>query len=62
LIGPYQDVERHRVVQTFGASVASTPKKKRTDAIMRQISVDEVFDASVAMLHAPAQPARDRNH
>jgi ADP-heptose:LPS heptosyltransferase len=45
LIGPYQDPDRHRVIQKDGGSVQRLPKEKRTDEAMRLITVDEVFEA-----------------
>ncbi len=50
LIGPYQDRERHRVIQKAGESIVGIPKKKRTDMTMRSITVDEVFTAVLEIL------------
>ncbi len=51
LIGPYQDLDRHRVIQKTGVSIAGIPKKKRTDSTMRMITVDEVFQTVLGMLN-----------
>ncbi len=45
LIGPYQDLEIHRVIQKEGGFVQRLPKEKRTDEAMRLISVAEVYEA-----------------
>jgi ADP-heptose:LPS heptosyltransferase len=54
MIGPYQDLDRHRVIQKAGESVAEIPKKKRTNETMRLITVDEVFNAVLGMLRQRA--------
>jgi ADP-heptose:LPS heptosyltransferase len=50
LIGPYQDLERHRVIQKVGANIAGVPKKLRSNDAMKMISVDEVLQAAHEML------------
>jgi ADP-heptose:LPS heptosyltransferase len=60
LIGPYQDLDKHRVIQKIGGSSDGIPKKKRTDSIMRLITVDEVFQAVLEMLDG--QNASQRGH
>lgn len=50
LIGPYQDLERHRVIQKTGVDVTGIPKKQRRNDAMTMITVDEVFQAAVDML------------
>lgn len=51
LIGPYQDLERHRVIQRSGASIAGIPKKRRSNDVMKTITVDEVLRAALDMLN-----------
>lgn len=60
LIGPYQDLDKHRVIQKAGESIDGIPKKKRTDSTMRLITVDEVFQAVLDMLSR--QNDRRRGH
>ncbi len=60
LIGPYQDLERHRVIQKTGMSMAGIPKKKRTDSTMRLITVDEVFQTVLEMLDQKTIKGRER--
>lgn len=60
LIGPYQDIKRHRVIQKTGQSIDGIPKEKRTDDIMRLITVDEVFQTVLAMLGE--QKVEDHGH
>ena len=50
-IGPYQDPERHRVIQKEGGFVQKLPKGKRSDEAMRLISVEEVFDCYERIMH-----------
>ena len=50
LIGPYQDIESHHVIQKTFESTVSIPKKKRTNISMKQITVGEVFKATLEML------------
>jgi len=42
-IGPYQDLNIHKVIQKNGKFIQKLPKKKRDDSAMRLISVDEVY-------------------
>lgn len=60
LIGPHQDLDRHRVIQKTGESIAGIPKKKRTDSAMRLITVDEVFQTVLEMLGR--QNTENREH
>ncbi|MHB8743071.1 MAG: glycosyltransferase family 9 protein [Sulfuricaulis sp.] len=50
LIGPYQDIALHRIIQKTFASTAGIPKNKRTNSSMKQITVAEVFKATMEML------------
>jgi ADP-heptose:LPS heptosyltransferase len=59
LIGPYQDLDRHRVIQKTGTSTAGIPKKKRTNSTMRLITVDEVFQTVREMLDENKIEARE---
>jgi ADP-heptose:LPS heptosyltransferase len=43
-IGPYQDLEIHRVIQKDGSFIQKLPKKKRDDLAMKLIEVDEVYE------------------
>lgn len=60
LSGPYQDREIHRVIQKSHENLTGIPKKKRSSAFMRQITVDEVLKVATKMLN----PKRvdDREH
>lgn len=49
-IGPYQDTELHHTIQKTFESAVSIPKKKRTNISMKQITVAEVFQATIEML------------
>ncbi len=49
-IGPYQDLDRHRVIFHDGLDVQKLPKKQRSDVAMRKIPVAEVLAAAEAML------------
>ncbi|MHB8536362.1 MAG: glycosyltransferase family 9 protein, partial [Sulfuricaulis sp.] len=60
LIGPYQDLDKHRVIQKTGENIDDVPKKKRTDSTMKLITVDEVFQAVLEMLRE--QKASHREH
>lgn len=60
LIGPYQDLDKHRVIQKTGENIDGIPKKKRTDSAMRLITVDEVFQAVLEMLDG--QNTKHREH
>lgn len=60
LIGPYQDLDKHRVIQKTGENIDGIPKKKRTDSIMKLITVDEAFQAVLEMLDG--QNASQRGH
>ena len=42
-IGPYQDLNLHKVIQKDGSFIQKLPKKQRDDSAMRLISVDEVY-------------------
>lgn len=43
-IGPYQDLNIHKVVQKDGSFIQKLPKKDRDDRAMRLIEVDEVYE------------------
>jgi len=43
-IGPYQDLEIHKVIQKDGAFVQKLPKKQRDNSAMKLIEVDEVYN------------------
>ena len=45
LIGPYQDLKIHKVIQKDGKFITKLPKKKRDDSAMKLIKVDEVIKA-----------------
>lgn len=60
LIGPYQDLERHRVIQKTGMSMTGIPKKKRTDSTMRLITVDEVYQTALEMLDGKKPKGSER--
>jgi ADP-heptose:LPS heptosyltransferase len=60
LIGPYQDLDKHRVIQKTGESIDSVPKKKRTDSTMKKITVEEVFQAVLEMLDGQNPTPRER--
>lgn len=49
-IGPYQDLQKHRVIQRHGSNQKEIPKKKRTNDLMKLIAVGEVHSAVGAML------------
>lgn len=55
LIGPFQDIDKHRVIQKTHECSAHIPKKKRSNAAMKQITVDEVYAAVLAMLAQRAE-------
>jgi ADP-heptose:LPS heptosyltransferase len=55
LIGPFQDLDKHRVIQKIHESSAHIPKKKRSNAAMKQITVDEVHAAAIEMLAQRAE-------
>lgn len=55
LIGPFQDIDKHRVIQKTSESSAHIPKKKRSNAAMKQITVDEVHAAAIEMLAQRAE-------
>jgi ADP-heptose:LPS heptosyltransferase len=42
-MGPYQDLEIHRVIQKDGSFIQKLPKKERDDSAMKLIEVDEVY-------------------
>ena len=50
-IGPYQDLDKHVVIQKHSDNPLSRPKKKRDNSAMRQITVDEVQQAVSAILN-----------
>ncbi|WP_024789609.1 glycosyltransferase family 9 protein [Lebetimonas sp. JH292] len=43
-IGPYQDLELHKVIQKNGSFVQKLPKKQRDNSAMQLIDVNEVFE------------------
>jgi ADP-heptose:LPS heptosyltransferase len=43
-MGPYQDLEIHRVIQKDGSFIQKLPKKQRDDSAMKLIEVDEVYE------------------
>jgi len=43
LIGPYQDLNIHKVIQKDGKYLRKLPKKQRDDRAMKLIEVDEVY-------------------
>ncbi|GAX86807.1 glycosyl transferase, family 9 [Lebetimonas natsushimae] len=43
-MGPYQNLEIHRVIQKDGSFIQKLPKKKRDDSAMKLIEVDEVYE------------------
>lgn len=43
-IGPYQDMDLHKIIQKDGSYIQKLPKKKRSNEAMQLISVDEVFE------------------
>jgi ADP-heptose:LPS heptosyltransferase len=49
-IGPYQDLELHKVVQKDGSYIQKLPKKERSDEAMRLISVNEVYEKYLEMI------------
>ncbi len=49
-IGPYQDLDKHRVIFHDGLEVQKLAKKERSDVAMHKIPVAEVFAAAEAML------------
>ncbi len=49
-IGPYQDLDRHRVIFEPGLDVQKLAKKERSDVAMRRISVDTVYNEAQRML------------
>lgn len=49
-IGPYQDLNLHRVIQKDGSFMAIFPKKKRSNEAMKLIQVDEVFSMTMDLL------------
>lgn len=53
-IGPYQDQEKHVVIQKQGASVRDVPKQKRSNETMKLITVDEVYRFVLSMINLPA--------
>jgi len=57
LIGPYQDHEIHKVIQKSFESMAGIPKKKRSNAAMKQITVDETLKVAVEMLEKKSNTA-----
>lgn len=50
-IGPYQDLARHIVIQKQGDLQGHLPKKRRSNAGMLSIQVEEVFAAALGALH-----------
>lgn len=42
-IGPYQDMNRHKVIQKNANFIQKLPKKQRDNSAMRLITVDEVY-------------------
>lgn len=44
-IGPYQDLNLHKVIQKDGSYMQKLPKKKRSNEAMYLIKTEEVFDA-----------------
>lgn len=57
LVGPYQDLDKHRVIQKTFESFAHIPKKKRSNTAMKQITVDEVYATTLEMLAERAETA-----
>ena len=50
-IGAYQDAQKHKIIQIDDAlKLPSAPKAKRTNALMGQISTDEVFEIVKSIL------------
>jgi ADP-heptose:LPS heptosyltransferase len=43
-IGPYQDMDIHKIIQKDASHLRKIPKKKRDDSGMRLIGVDEVYE------------------
>jgi ADP-heptose:LPS heptosyltransferase len=43
-IGPYQDLEIHKVIQKDGSFIQKLPKKERDDSVMKLIEIDEVYE------------------
>lgn len=56
-IGPYQDPERHVVIEKTGDTEASLPKKRRSNRGMLLITVDEVLAAVTRLLSLHASTA-----
>ena len=44
VFGPYQDLNRHRVVKVDGSYINNIPKKQRSQEAMGLISIDDTFD------------------
>lgn len=49
VFGPYQDLDKHKVVFVDGSCLIDSSKKQRSQDAMRLISVDDVFDAFVEL-------------
>lgn len=50
IFGPYQDFDKHIVIQKEGGYINNKPKKERTQEAMELIKVDEVFDKVLLQL------------
>jgi ADP-heptose:LPS heptosyltransferase len=44
-IGPYQDLNIHKVIQKDGSFIQKLPKKERDDSAMKLIDIDEVYES-----------------
>lgn len=58
--GPYQDLNIHRVIQKDGDFVNNKPKKARSQKAMDLISVDEVYENTIAMIDGKSNKIEGR--
>ena len=45
IFGPYQDLDKHKVICSDGSYINDRPKKQRSQEAMNLISIEDVFDA-----------------